>query len=172
MPEQGLNEWGTIGELAARVGGYCWVENYLFEVTGAWAGVADHESPWDADFRVFFAAASLQHADLAARWRDRLPVRAGIDRDALVVPPAGALASHLHALDAGTGFEKLLALVRGYLPHLVRGYSQHLAVANPASDAPVMAVLGEARRTGSDEMGRGQFLFDEGVRRGWFGRRG
>ena len=172
MVDRLTSEWGTIGELAARVGGYCWVENYLFEVTGAWAGAAESDSPWDAEFRVFFAASSMQHADLAARWSDRLPVRAGIDRDALVLPPAGALTSHLHALDAGTGFEKLLGLVRGYLPHLVRGYSHHLAVANPASDAPVMTVLGEARRTGSDEVGRGQALFDEGVRRGWFGHRG
>jgi hypothetical protein len=95
-----------------------------------------------------------------------------VDRDALVVPPASALTSHLHTLDAGTGFKKLIGLVRGYLPPLVRAYSYHLSVANPASDAPVMAVLGEGRRTGSDEVRRGQSLFDEGVRRGWFGRVG
>jgi len=161
--------WRTIDQLDALVGGYCWVERHLFELTGEWASAGDSGQPWDAELRVFFAAASLHHADVAARWSERLAVRADVVRDALVVPPSGPLTDQLSALDhAGPGFTRLSGLVRAYLPCLVQAYSRHLAGADPASEAPAMAVLGPACRSGSEEVARGQALFDEGVQRGWF----
>ncbi len=35
--DAGPRAWRGIDELAGLVGAYCWVENRIFEVSGAWA---------------------------------------------------------------------------------------------------------------------------------------
>ena len=52
---------------------------------------------------VWCAGVSRRHGLLAARWAERLPVRAGVDAAALVTAPAGPLAEALDALAAATG---------------------------------------------------------------------
>jgi hypothetical protein len=81
-------DWRGIDALGETVGGYCWLEHRLFEVTGSWA-VAKSETAIPAEMRVFFAALSRRHGSLAERWSARLPVRAGVDASALVKPPPG-----------------------------------------------------------------------------------
>jgi hypothetical protein len=165
VPDPTPPAWRTIGQLADLVGGWCWVEGRLFELTGAWAGdpgagaEPGTDPGADPEIDVFFAAASRAHAGVAAQWRDRLPVRAGVEVDGLIVPPSGPEAASLSLLEAAQGpLARLAGLVLVVLPHLVRTYGLHLAAANPASEAPVMAVLGPARRNGSAEVRRGRFL--------------
>jgi hypothetical protein len=152
--------WRTIGALAERVGAYCWVERRLFALTGAWAtgpvapGSADHP-----DHRVFLATASREHAELAGRFFERLPVRAGVDRAALVGPGPGPAAAVLDRLAAETDPRRRLAgFLTVVLPRLAATYEMDLAQASPVREAPVMAVLGAARGLALAEVGAGRLL--------------
>jgi len=127
----------TIDELATLVGGYCWQENRLFALTGSWAG-RDGGAP---ALNVCCNEMSSHHGQAAALWRDRLPVRAGVVADALVVAPPGwaavtdALAAQPDPLVA------LAGLVEVVLPRLRAGFRYHLVGAAAVGEAPVMAVL-------------------------------
>jgi hypothetical protein len=141
----------TIGQLATLVGRYCWVEHRLFALTGAAATapavvVGD---PGEAECRVWFAASSRRHGALAARWAEHLPVRAGVDRDGLVVAPPGVLPGLLDGLAStatGDPAGGLAGLVGGVLPALAATYGMHLEAASPVSEAPLMEGLVQARR--------------------------
>jgi hypothetical protein len=153
----------SIEQLAALVGHYCWAEHRLFAVTGGWATAPAvlAEDPGEAECRVWFAAASRRHGALAARWAEHLPVRAGVDRDALVAPPAGPLPGLLEEIlwaaehDPSRG---LAGLVEGVLPGLAATYGAHLEGASPVSEAPVMERLVEARREVLGEIRGGEAL--------------
>jgi hypothetical protein len=150
-------EFRTIGELAALVGHYGWVEHRLFELTGTWATAPDDGTA--AEVRVWSAAASRRHGELATRWAGHLPVRAGVDPTALMVPPAGPLAGVLDAVEAEPDTAaRLGVLVSAVLPRVVDAYETHLATASPVSEAPVMERLGEALREGEADIRGGRSL--------------
>jgi hypothetical protein len=189
--------WRGIGALDEAVGGYCWLERRVFEVTGHWAtatgnaighatgnaighatgnaiGHATGNDASAAEIRVFFAAVSRRHGSLAERWGTRLPVRAGVDPSALVGQPPGLpeeVAAHLaETADSErthveteteteqSGAGRLRALVGVVLPWLAGEYEAHLALASPASEAPVIEVLVEARRAAVAEAEGGRRL--------------
>jgi hypothetical protein len=159
--------WRGIDQLARVVGAYCWVEHRIFELTGAWASApadgpaagAESEAELEAERRVWCAAVSGHHGALAGCWAERLPVRAGVDRTALVVAPPGPLAGALDALeseaDLGAG---VTALVRSLLPRLSATYLAHLREAAAVREAPVMEVLAGARRLLAGEIRDGRPL--------------
>ncbi len=151
--------WRGIEALGEVVGGYCWLERRLFELTGSWASAGgDGAAP--PEVLVFLAAASRRHGWLAERWAARLPVRAGVDPPALVESPPG-LAREVSAELSGTGTAAsggLGALVELVLPWLADEYGAHLRTASPVSEAPVMEVLVEARRVAVGEMRGGRQL--------------
>jgi hypothetical protein len=153
--------WRTIDELAALVGVYCWLEDRIFEATGAWATAPDAPDPGTAELRLWSAAASRRHGALAGRWAEHLPVRAGVDPDALVAAPS-APAGLVEALEELAATKELAvgatALVETVLPWVGGVYGSHLAVATPVSEASVMEVLVEARREGSAEIRSGRTL--------------
>ena len=151
MPEVDVapRAWRGIDELAGLIGAYCWVENRIFELSGAWA-TAPSGSPGGGlapALRVWCAGLSRRHGLLAARWAERLPVRAGVDRAALVCAPPGPLAGALDALaaapDARVG---VAALVEAVLPCLRAVYEVHGQTATPVSEGSVLEVLAGARR--------------------------
>jgi hypothetical protein len=96
---------------------------------------------------------------LAARWAERLPVRAGVDRGALVTPPTGLLAESfavLHAApDARSG---VTALVETVLPGVQVAYDMHRQTPNPVSEASVLEVLAGAGLDLAAEIGDGRAL--------------
>ena len=149
-PTDGAPVFRTIDDLAMRCGNYCWLEHRLFELTGraasaasaASAGTRPGSSAVDAEIRVFFSAMSARHAFLAAQWRDRLPVRAGVDADALVVSPPGYVGAALDVVQAAPGPLFVLGgLVGQILPRLLLAYGDDTAHASAVSEAPVRAVL-------------------------------
>jgi hypothetical protein len=141
----------TIDELAERCGHYCWVEHRLFELAGAWAS-----EDGEPALRVFLSAFSRQHGLLATEWYERLPVRAGVDRSALVVPPPGPLEGVLDVLGAEPDLNARVAGLSGVvLPQLIAAYEGHLARASPVSEGPVMAVLRHARLVAARDLGPG-----------------
>jgi NAD+ synthetase len=152
------DSWLDIHELAVLVGAYCWIEQRVFALTGEWAarratgarGATDaHESdgPDDAELRVWCAASSRRHGALAARWAARLPVRAGVDPDALIAPPPGRVAARLEELEGESDLQRGVAtLVGGLLPALAAIYDTHRRAASPVSEGPVLEVLVAAHR--------------------------
>jgi hypothetical protein len=153
-----VSSWRTIDELAGCVGGYCWQEHRFFAMTGRWAS-----GEGDPAIRVCFSEMSSRHAGLAARWRDRLPVRAGVDVAALVVAPAG-LAGALTALEQEPSpFLRLGGLVGVWAPRLLATYRAHLDRAWAVNEAPVIDVLRLIDLTGDREVQRGRDLLARGV---------
>jgi hypothetical protein len=159
VAEAGGAAFRSIGELAELCGHYCWMERRIFELTGSRASgpaagdlqagdlqAGDPEAgdleAGDPEVRVVLSEMSARHGFLAAQWRDRLPVRAGVDVEALIVPPPGPFGEALDLVE----HEPRLALVLGglatqLLPRQVDGYRQHLSGASPVNEAPVRAVL-------------------------------
>ncbi len=153
--------WRGIDELAGLVGAYCWVENRVFQLSGTWAtapGRAGGDG-LDPALRVFCAGLSRRHGELAVRWAERLPLRAGVDRAALVGPPAGPLAGAFEDLATVPDTRvAVAALADTVLPRLLGVYGAHLASATPVSEGPVLEVLVGAHRDVAGEISRGGAL--------------
>jgi hypothetical protein len=156
----------TIGDLAVRCGNYCWLEYRLFELTGraASAGTPPGSPAVEAEIRVFFSVMAARHAFLAAQWRDRLPVRAGVDANALVVTPPGHVGAALDLLGTAPGPLFVLGgLVGQILPRLLLAYGDDAAHASAVSEAPVRAVLGMAQLLLGEELRDGRTLLSRGA---------
>jgi hypothetical protein len=148
----------TIDELAERCGNYCWLERRLFGLSGSRASdppeseSPDNESPVNplggdpgtgrSEARVLLSEMSFRHGLLGAQWYERLPVRAALDADALIVPPPGPVPGALDLLETEPQLLLvLMGLAEEFLPRLQETYAEHLAQASPVSEAPVRAVL-------------------------------
>jgi hypothetical protein len=134
----------SIDELAELCGHYCWAEGRIFELTGSRASRPGSGEPGagDAEVRVALSEMSARHGFFAAQWRDRLPVRAGVDAGALIVAPPGPFGPALDLIEAEPDLARVLGgLTTQILPRLVERYGRHLAQASPVSEAPVRAVL-------------------------------
>jgi hypothetical protein len=134
----------TIGELAELCGHYCWVERQVFELTGSRASRPETGDPdaGEAEVRVLLSEMSARHGLFAAQWHDRLPVRAGVDAEALIVPPPGPVEEALDLIASAPRLALVLGgLATQFLPRLREAYGRHLAQASPVSEAPVRAVL-------------------------------
>ncbi len=131
----------TLEAAAARCGAHCWVERRLFEALGVWGASAG--SPRAV---VALDRASQHAAWRAAQWLERLPVLAGVDREALVAAPPGwaellgAAGSHPPALE-GAGVVAVAARV--LLPRLAERYRTHQAEATPVADRPALRTLAQ-----------------------------
>jgi hypothetical protein len=168
--DAGTRAWRGIDELAGLVGVYCWVENRIFEVSGAWATETGHEPDngnsdggLEPALRVWCAGVSRRHGLLASRWAERLPVRAGVDGAALVTAPAGPLAGALGAMaatpEARAGVE---TLVQSVLPRLRAIYGLHRRTASPVSEGSVLEVLAVAQQDLTAEINTGGALLQGG----------
>jgi len=146
--------WRSVEDLAERVGGYCWAEYRVFEVAGRWAS-----RDGDPALRVTCSVLSARHAGFAGHWRDRLPVRAGVDAAALVRPSsdkvAGGFARLDEAADVALAASGLCTVV---VPWLLATYEAHLAEASPVAEAPVIALLRRICWSLGDELGAGDSL--------------
>lgn len=158
MAEAGSGpSWWGIDELARWVGAACWAEHRVFEMTGRWASGAG-----DPELRVYFSAVSAHRAALMAQWRDRLPVRAGVDVGALVAAPDPAAADAAFLLEGQD--EPLLqlgGLVTVVLPRLLSAYAARLTRATPVSEGPVIAVLRQVGWSGGRELAQGRALQED-----------
>ena len=166
---------------AALVGEYRWIETTLFAMLGAWVT----EMPV-AGVQVHLDAQSLRHAWHAELFADRLPVRGGVDPDALTRPSA-ASAALFAALDGievpaeGPGstwppadrvraprpgaLPRLAGLYRVVLPRLVTSYTRHLRVVAPVADAPLARALRLVLRDGVEDWMAGERLVQRLVTR-------
>ena len=145
-----------LGETAALVGEYRWIENALYGLLGDWVTDAPV-----AAVQVHLDAQSMRHSWHAELWSERLPVLAGVDPDALTVPSAPS--ATMFAVLTGASLPsdvpgsswppadevpdrpgmlpRLAALYRIVLPRLVTSYHRHLRAASAITDAPVDRAL-------------------------------
>jgi len=140
----GAATFRSIDELAELCGHYCWVERRVFELAGSRASRLETGDPetGDAELRVVLSEMSARHGLFAAQWHDRLPVRAGVDARALIVPPPGPVGETLDLIASAPRLALVLGgLATQFLPRLRDAYGRHLAQASPVSEAPVRAVL-------------------------------
>jgi hypothetical protein len=149
----------TIDELAERCGHYCWLEERLFALAGCRASAPAPVGPGAsgaasvAAARVLLSEMAAHHAFLAAQWRARLPVRAGVDVDGLIVAHAGPPAAALDLVADEPDLTLVLdGLAEELLPRLLRAYRDHLAVASPVREGPVRDVLELAGLRGHREI--------------------
>ena len=166
MPEVEVapRAWRGIDELAGLIGAYCWVENRIFELSGAWATGASGSPAGGLPpaLRVWCASLSRRHGLLAARWAERLPVRAGVDRSALVCAPPGPLVGAFHALAAAPdALVGAAAMVEAVLPCLQAVYEVHGQTATPVSEGSVLQVLAGAHRDLAAEISGGRILLED-----------
>jgi hypothetical protein len=135
----GAPTFRSIGELAELCGHYCWVERRVFELTGS---RASRPEAGEAEVRVVLSEMSARHGQFAAQWHDRLPVRAGVDAEALIVPPPGPVGEALDLIAAAPHLVLVLGgLATQFLPWFRDAYDRDLAQASPVSEAPVRALL-------------------------------
>ena len=145
----------TTRGLAARIGGYCWIEQQLFGLFGGWVrSTADPESK-------LLVAAIGEHAGWRARrWFEALPT-APPGPDQLVLPPTGAEAIFVAAVRVGQDpdhqADRLVLAGAVLLPALVEAMEADLASIPALAAAPVRRLL---------EIG----LFDIGRDREFLGR--
>jgi hypothetical protein len=165
---------------SALVGEYRWIETALYATLGAWVGELAL-----AGVQVHLDAQSMRHAWHAELFADRLPVRAGIDPDALT-RPSPATATLLAALDGiepigdGPGaswppeddvvprpgaLPRLAGLYRVVLPRLVTTYTRHLRVTSPVADAPLSRALTLVLRDATEDWMAGERLVQRLVTR-------
>lgn len=127
----------SLDDAARLAGGHRWAEMRLFEVLGSWVASTD-----DVDAKLLFDRHSQHHAWRAGQWWDRLPVTAGVDREALVVAPSPAAAAAAGALESTEGVvARLAGAYRVALPRLLAGYERHRAQAGPAADSATIRTL-------------------------------
>ncbi len=158
----------SIGELAERCGHYCWLEHRLFALTGMWA-TAPANSGIEAEVRVLCSEMSSWHGFVAGQWRDRLPVRTGVNADGLIIPSPGPLPQALELLGAGTGLSgaqgpqgALAGLVEHILPALLEAYDEDFSHTSVVCEAPVKALVGLIRPRAHLEIARGRALLHRG----------
>jgi hypothetical protein len=130
---------------ARIVGGYRWIEHRLFELTGAWSTTSA-----EPEVALHLASASMHHAQHSQWWAERLPVRDGVDPEALSVP-YGPLAGPLidWVVDDGdaeppslaSDVERLARLYSVFVPRLYATYRVHRSHAVAVSEQPVIDVL-------------------------------
>ena len=167
----------TLRQAAMRHGAYCWVEQRLFELAGAWS--AGPGLP--PSLRVHLFEASAQHAAHAARWYDRLPVLATMDRGELarpVGPALGPLIAHLGrgapgadgsgageagaggVVDAEAGLRFVAGLYRVVLPRLLESYRRHALRLSPVADEPSRRTVEAVIRAEEVELAEASLLLD------------
>ena len=133
------------------MGGYCWWEHRLFELTGRWAS-----GTGDPEIRVLFGEVSARHASFSLQWRDRLPAPGpGSTSPPSSWPRAGPMSDALTLLDGqADDLLRLGGLMEVVLPRLHSAYRAHLAQASPVSEGPVIEVLRQIAAAGDREMAR------------------
>ena len=170
----------TLEDAAALAGNHCWAERRLFEVLGGWSAVTHSAGVTLALDR------HAQHAAWRAeQWWDRLPVLAGVDRDALVAPGRAWGGLETTALDEiaaiqpappsgepgpdpdddptlGRADVPVLAVAyRVLLPRLVVAYARHLRLTTPVADGPAVRTLGHVRPDAAADWAEGEALLQE-----------
>jgi hypothetical protein len=157
-------------ELAPVLGCYRWIEQRLFELTGAWAS----EVPVP-EAQLHLHDVSRQHAWHADLWAERLPVLDGMDPWVLTRPLGPAVGPLFAALagaespnpsapqpppgsDGRGVVQRLAGLYRVVLPRLLTTYQLHLARTVRVTDGPVIRALRLVQRDELEACAEGERL--------------
>ena len=140
--------------LAARMGGYCWIEQQYFALFGGWV-----PSTSDPESKLLLAELGEHAGWRARRWFEALPT-APPGADSLVRAPAGAELILAAAAQAGQGAEdprgRLVLAAEVLLPALAAAMETHRASGSTVSAGPVLRLL----EIGLFDIGRDRALFE------------
>lgn len=129
--------WLDLPATAAVVGGWAWLDERLFEVVGGWVPTTPEPAA-----KVHLAAQSRRHGWHARLWRDRLPELREHPVSQLVAPPdepTRRLVAALAELEGTT--DRLVALSRVVLPHLIGTHGARLEVLSDVADASLARTI-------------------------------
>ena len=155
----------TIEDAARRAGHHRWTEMRLFELMGGWvSAVADPEA------KIRLHVAARHHGWHAGLWGNVLPDASEDAVRRLAVAPSEAVRSLFESLRGPEGGgdtpEKLVAVYRVLLPHLVATYRAELGAASEVSDGPTIRTLRLVLRDEEDDWRRGERLVRSLLRNG------
>lgn len=110
----------------------------MFEVLGGWVG-----STGEPSLKLMLDRHSQHHAWRAGQWWERLPVLAGVDRDALVRAPSPAARQTIDLVgECADTVTRLASAYRFAMPRIFAAYQQHRSAASPVSDGSALRTLG------------------------------
>ncbi len=149
----------TVEQSAGRAANYLWTEERLFELLGGWV-----DSVAEPAIAVMLAEHSHHHAWHAQLWRERIPELAHINPDRIGLAPNREWVELFDAL-ASPGdepsIERLVAVYRVLVPHLVAAYSFHLDHTAPVTDANTIRALKLVLRDDLDHWRQGELHLQE-----------
>jgi hypothetical protein len=128
----------TLEATARQLGQWCWEEQRLFKVVGAWVVSTPEPST-----KVYFDIASQHHAWRARQLEERLPRVAHLSLAELVAP-ADERAEQLMEALAGLNdsVSRLSVYLRSVLPRRIRAYNAWRSQSSLCSDLSVIRALG------------------------------
>lgn len=131
--------WWDLDRMSRRVGRYVWFERRMFGILGEWVVSAERD-----DLRVELARQSRERGDLAMAWTAQLPAHVAADHAALTASPSAEVAEFVDRFERITRSDEVLAVAvlrDRLLPNQREVLEEHVAVAAPVSDGPVIDVL-------------------------------
>lgn len=131
--------WWDLDRTSRRVGRYVWFERRMFGILGEWVVSAERD-----DLRVELARQSRERGDLAMAWTAQLPAHVAADHAALTASPSAEVAEFVDRFERITRSDEVLAVAvlrDRLLPNQREVLEEHVAVAAPVSDGPVIDVL-------------------------------
>lgn len=127
----------SLEEAGRVIGGYRWLEHRLFELTGKLSAEIEDDAA-----RLYLSVVSGQHAWHEELWQNHLPVVKNLDPDTFTQPSSDGIEAAITLLEhKNSCVERLAAIYRVVLPHMIVGYERHLAICNEVVDAPIMRSL-------------------------------
>jgi hypothetical protein len=149
----GQSGLSSVAGMSAQLGRYVWTQRRLFEIVGGWV-----QSTLDLNAKLMLGAHAPKHAWHASLFADLIPEIPGFTPSESIQPPNPKFVTFMDAMveTSSEPVERLVAIYRIVVPHLVVAYSAHLAVASSVSDAPVMRALRLALNDLTDDWLQGE----------------
>jgi hypothetical protein len=157
MPIVDRREFGgrfNVKENAQRLANYRYLEVQLMEMLGGWS----HTTPQLA-FKATFGYHVYDHAQAADLLGERLEqLRSGRERDEPATDEFARLCEYVWNLEAT--IDRLVAVYRVLVPHLVSTYVYHADATDPLTDAPTVRLLRQLAALGQSHVAWGQAVLD------------
>ncbi|MEM7337949.1 MAG: hypothetical protein AAF467_04820 [Actinomycetota bacterium] len=154
----------TVLETARRVGHYKWLEMRLFELLGTWVAVTP-----ELEIKYRLGVHCYHHSAHAELWHRRLPELADVNPEQLTAPPNPETERLLEQMvpdpwAPDLTIERLVALYRVVLPHLIGAYTFHLNNTSQMADAPTIRSLRICLQDDMEEWREGEMMLQTLVR--------
>ena len=157
MPVVDRREFGgrfSVVENSRRLANYRYLEIQLMEMIGGWS----HTTPQLA-YKATFGYHVYDHARAADMLGERLEqLRSGREREEPATDEFARLCEHVWNLEST--IDRLVAVYRVLLPHLVSTYAYHADATDPMTDTPTVRLLRDLAGIGQSHAAWGQAVLE------------